>query len=308
VAAARVGAERATTRRGRPRGGIRRAPRWLVGYALVAPNLALFAVFMFLPLVLTFVQSLEESSGFGPSAFVGLDNYTRLLGDPTFWRSFANTFGYAVICVPLELAGGLALALLINRPMRGRGLFRSVFFVPTVIAAVAAGVIAWWMFDENNGIVNKVLGVVGLHPAWQSSPFWAWSSVILLTLWTTLGFNMVVYLAGLQNIPREYYDASAVDGASAAQQLRHITVPGLRTATFFLTVYGIIGSFQVFDLIYVLTRGGPGDATNVLGLYAYQSAFETRQRGYGATIGVVLYLLLMAVTVLQWRLEKRREA
>jgi multiple sugar transport system permease protein len=308
MAAASVPAERAEERRGRPRPAARRLRRSLVGYAFIGPNLALFAVFMFLPLVLTFVQSLEESSGFGPAEFVGLDNYTRLLGDPTFWRSLANTMGYALICVPLELAGGLALALLINRPMRGRGLFRSIFFVPTVIAAVAAGVIAWWMFDENNGIVNKVLGVVGLHPAWQSSPFWAWTSVILLTLWTTLGFNMVVYLAGLQNIPREYYDASAVDGATTAQQLRHITIPGLRTATFFLTVYGIIGSFQVFDLIYVLTRGGPGDSTNVLGLYAYQSAFETRERGYGATIGVVLYLLLMAVTIAQWRLEKRREA
>ena len=307
MSAASVGAEAATARRGRPRGA-GRARRFPIGYAFIAPNLALFAVFMFLPLVLTFVQSFEESSGFGPSEFVGLDNYTRLLSDGTFWRSFANTLGYALICVPLELAGGLALALLINRPMRGRGLFRAVFFVPTVIAAVASGLVAWWMFDENNGIVNKVLGTFGMEPAWQSSPVWAWTSVILLTLWTTLGFNMVVYLAGLQNIPREYYDASAVDGATPFQQLRHITVPGLRTATFFLTVYGIIGSFQVFDLIYVLTRGGPGDATNVLGLYAYQSAFETRERGYGATIGVVLYLLLMAVTVVQWRLERRREA
>lgn len=297
----------ATTRAGRPREAGRRRLRIPAGYAFIAPNLALFAVFMFLPLVLTVVRSLEASSGFGPSEFVGLDNYTRLLADGTFWRSLANTLGYALVCVPLELAGGLALALLINRRFRGRALLRSVFFAPTVIAAVAAGVIAWWMFDENNGVINKVLGVVGAAPAWQSSPFWAWVSIVLLTLWTTLGFNMVVYLAGLQNIPREYYDASAVDGATSWQQLRHITLPGLRTATFFLSVYGIIGSFQVFDLIYVLTRGGPGDTTTVLGLYAYQSAFETRERGYGAAIGVVLYVLLMAVTVLQWRLEKRRE-
>jgi multiple sugar transport system permease protein len=299
----------ATVKRAAPRSATRRRRRgWLTGYAFIAPNLALFAVFMFLPLVLTFVQSLEESSGFGPSRFIGLDNYSRLLGDPKFWRSFANTLGYALICVPLELAGGLALALLINGKMRGRTLLRSVFFAPTVVAAVAAGAIAWWMFDENVGIVNKLLGTVGLHPAWQSSPFWAWTSVIALTLWSSVGFNMVVYLAGLQNIPREYYDASAVDGATRAQQLRHITLPGLRTATFFLTVYGIIGSFQVFDLIYVLTRGGPGDSTTVLGLYAYQSAFETRERGYGAAIGVVLYVVLMAVTLVQWRLDKRRDA
>jgi multiple sugar transport system permease protein len=208
--------------------------------------------------------------------------------------------------VPLELAGGLALALLINKPMRGRGVFRSIFFIPTVIAPVAAGVIAWWMFDENVGIVNRVLGSVGLEAAWNSSGVWAWVAVILLTLWTTLGFNMVVYLAGLQNIPRELYDAAAVDGATRWQTLRNVTLPGLRRTTFFLTVYCIIQSFQVFDLIYVLTRGGPGDSTSVLGTYAYETAFSTRERGYGAAIGVVLYLLLLVVTVFQWRVNRRR--
>jgi multiple sugar transport system permease protein len=283
-----------------------RRRRALTGYAFIAPNLVVFALFMFLPLVLVFAQSMQESSGFGPSEWVGLENFQRLAEDRKFWRSLANTLGYAVVCVPLELAGGLALALLINKPMRGRGLFRSIFFIPTVIAPVAAGVIAWWMFDENTGIVNRVLGNVGLEPAWNSSGVWAWVAVIVLTLWTTLGFNMVVFLAGLQNIPRELYDASAVDGATRWQTLWNVTLPGLRRTTFFLTVYCIIQSFQVFDLIYVLTRGGPGDSTSVLGTYAYEAAFSTRERGYGAAIGVVLYLLLLVVTVAQWRINKRR--
>jgi multiple sugar transport system permease protein len=280
--------------------------RAVTGYAFIAPNLVVFALFMFLPLVLVFAQSFQESSGFGPSTWVGLDNFTRLLHDEKFWRSLAHTLGYAVVCVPLELAGGLALALLINKPMRGRGLFRSVFFIPTVIAPVAAGVIAWWMFDENTGVVNRILGSVGLDQAWNSSGVWAWVAVIALTLWTTLGFNMVVYLAGLQNIPRDLYRAAATDGATSWQTMRHVTLPGLRRSTFFLTVFSIIQSFQVFDLIYVLTRGGPGDSTSVLGTYAYETAFSTRERGYGAAIGVVLYLLLLVVTLVQWQVNKRR--
>jgi multiple sugar transport system permease protein len=280
--------------------------RAVTGYAFIAPNLVVFALFMFLPLVLVFAQSFQESSGFGPSEWVGLENFRRLAEDGKFWRSLVNTLGYAVVCVPLELAGGLALALLINKPMRGRGLFRSVFFIPTVIAPVAAGVIAWWMFDENTGVVNRILGSVGLDQAWNSSGVWAWVAVIALTLWTTLGFNMVVYLAGLQNIPRDLYRAAATDGATSWQTMRHVTLPGLRRSTFFLTVFSIIQSFQVFDLIYVLTRGGPGDSTSVLGTYAYETAFSTRERGYGAAIGVVLYLLLLVVTLVQWQVNKRR--
>jgi multiple sugar transport system permease protein len=212
-----------------------------------------------------------------------------------------------VITVPLLLGGGLGIALLINRRLPARGLFRAIFFLPAVISTLSAGVVAWWMFDENVGVINKLVTSLGLGAIpWASSPFWAATSVVLVTLWTGIGFNMVVYLAGLQSIPREYYDACAVDGGTPWQQFVHVTVPGLRTATFFLTVYGIIGSFQAFDIIYVLTRGGPGNSTSVLGTYAYETAFTTRERGYGAAIGVVLYLLLMVVTLVQWRIGKRR--
>jgi multiple sugar transport system permease protein len=281
----------------------------LTGYAFIGPNLALFALFMFLPLVLTFVTSAQSSSGFGPTEWAGLENYRTMLGDGRFWRSLANTIAYAAIGVPLMLGGGLGLALLVNRPMRGRAAFRSIFFIPGVISALAAGVIAGWLFDENVGVVNRIAGWFGVDAIpWQSSPFWAATAVIVTTLWIGVGFFMVVYLAGLQGIPRELYDASAVDGATAFEQFRFITLPGLRPATFFLTVYGIITSFQVFDLVYVLTRGGPGDATSVLGTYAYETAFANRERGYGAAIGVVLYALLMIVTLAQWRLNKRREA
>lgn len=296
---------------GRDRGrrwGRARIREALTGYLFIAPNLVVFAAFLFVPLVLTFVKSTQKSSGFGPSENVGLQNYGDMLHDATFWGALEHTVVFALVDVPVTLAGGLALALLINTKLPGRAFFRAVFFIPTVISSVAAGITAGYIFDEQNGVINKVIGTFGLDPImWSSSPFWAWTSVVLTTLWTGVGFNMVIYLAALQGIPRELYEASACDGARGWQQFRHITLPGLRTSTFFLTVYGIILSFQVFDLIYVLTNGGPGDSTEVLGTYAYKTAFATRERGYGAAIGVVLYLMLMVVTIVQWQVNKRRE-
>ena len=294
----------ATSRKGRPAAMRREA---LIAYLLISPNLIVFGVFMLLPLILTFVISLQETSGLGPAEWVGLGNYIELISDGVFWRSLINTLGYAAITVPLGLALGLAVAMLLNNAVWLREVMRTIYYLPVVISGVAAGLIAQWMFNENIGVVNEVLGIAGLGPvSWQSSPAWAMASVVLLTLWVGVGFNMVVYLAALQGIPREYYDASAVDGANSAQQFRHVTLPGLGTATVFLAIYGVILSFQAFDLIYILTGGGPGNATEVLGTYAYKQAFSARERGYGAAIGVVLYLLLIVVLSVQFRISRRR--
>src|SRR5918997_3605689 len=213
---------------------------------LISPNLIVFGLFMFLPLVLTFVVSAQETSGLGPPEWVGFGNYAELLGDGVFWRSLANTVGYAAVTVPLALALGLTVALLLNQAIWLRNLMRTVYYLPVVISGVSAGLIAQWIFNENIGVVNAMLGAFGLGPVnWQSEPAWAMTSIILLTLWVTVGFNMVVYLAAIQNIPREYYDAAAVDGANAFQRLRYITIPSLGTSTAFLTVYGLITCFQV---------------------------------------------------------------
>lgn len=280
----------------------------LTGYAFILPNLIVFTAFMFLPLVLTFVDSTKEASGFGPSRYVGFANYDRMFSDSTFWRALVNTLGFAAISLPLALGFGLALALLLNTKIPFRGFFRAAYFVPTVISTVAAGSAARWIFNENVGIANKSLDFFGIGAInWESSPFWASTVVIGITLWARVGVYMVVYLAALQSIPRESYEAAAVDGASWWQQFRHITLPGLRFATAFLAVYAVIESFQVFDLIYLITKGGPGDATTVLGTYAYKTAFETRERGYGAAIGVVLYLLLMVAALTMWLVNRRRD-
>ena len=294
----------ATSRKRKPAALRREA---LTGYLLISPNLIVFGLFMLLPLILTFVVSTQESSGLGPAEWVGLDNYTELIGDGVFWRSLINTVGYAVVTVPLDLVLGLAVAMLLNRAVWLRDVMRTIYYLPVVISGVAAGLIAQWMFNENIGVVNELLGLVGLGPvSWQSSPVWAMTSVVLLTLWVGVGFNMVVYLAALQSIPREYYDASAVDGANSVQQFRHVTLPGLGRATGFLAIYGAILSFQAFDLIYILTGGGPGDATEVLGTYAYDQAFSSREQGYGSAIGVVLYLLLVVVLGAQFWVSRRR--
>ena len=280
----------------------------ITGYLLISPNLIVFGLFMLLPLILTFVVSTQETSGLGPAQWVGLENYRELISDGVFWRSLINTVGYAVVTVPLGLAIGLAVAMLLNRAIWLRDVMRTIYYLPVVISGVASGLIAQWMFNENIGVVNELLGLVGLGPvSWQSSPAGAMASIVLLTLWVGVGFNMVVYLAALQGIPREYYDASAVDGANRVQQFRHVTLPGLGTATGFLAIYGVILSFQAFDLIYILTGGGPGDATEVLGTYAYDQAFSSRERGYGSAIGVVLYLLLVVVLAVQFWISRRRE-
>jgi multiple sugar transport system permease protein len=294
----------ATSRKSKPATMRREA---LTAYLLISPNLIVFGVFMLLPLVLTFVISTQETSGLGPAEWVGLGNYIELVSDGVFWRSLINTVGYAAVTVPLGLSLGLAVAMLLNNAVWLRDVMRTIYYLPVVISGVTAGLIAQWMFNENIGVVNEVLGTVGLGPvSWQSSPAWAMTSVVLLTLWVGVGFNMVVYLAALQGIPREYYDASAVDGANSVQQFRHVTLPGLGTATVFLAIYGVILSFQAFDLIYILTGGGPGNATEVLGTYAYEQAFSARERGYGAAIGVVLYLLLIVVLSVQFWISRRR--
>ena len=294
-----------TQRKGKPAALRREA---LTAYLLISPNLIVFGLFMLLPLVLTFVISAQETSGLGPAEWVGLGNYTELISDGVFWRSLINTVGYAAVTVPLGLALGLAVAMLLNNAVWLRDVMRTIYYLPVVISGVAAGLIAQWMFNENIGVVNELLGLVGLGPvSWQSSPAWAMTSVVLLTLWVGVGFNMVVYLAALQGIPREYYDASAVDGANSVQQFRHVTLPGLGTATVFLAIYGVILSFQAFDLIYILTGGGPGSATEVLGTYAYEQAFSARERGYGSAIGVVLYLLLIVVLSVQFWISRRRD-
>ncbi|MGL5818320.1 MAG: carbohydrate ABC transporter permease [Phycicoccus sp.] len=294
-----------------PRGGglasARRAEAW-TGLAMVAPAFVVFVVFMFVPLALTGWYSLHRYSGFGRMRWQGAENYRDLVADDTFWRAALNTVAFTALTVPVGIALGVGAALLLNRWMPARGFFRALFYVPVVISGVAAGVIFLRLFDPIVGVLNQLAGTVGLPAVdWQGSGTAALVSVVVVVLWQGVGFSMVVYLAALQGIPREVNEAGAVDGAVGWVSFRHITWPLLRPTTFFLVVYSIITSFQVFDVVYVLTRGGPGTATTFLVQYAYDEGFNQRRQGYAAAIGVVLYVVVLGFTALQWRFSRARD-
>lgn len=292
----------------------RRRTRWrfsksaLTPYMFIAPNMVLFTVFVFLPLLYAFYISLREWSLLDTPRYIGFENYARLATDKLFWQSIQHTAVYSLSTVPTSLAIGLALALGLNRDLLGRTFLRSIFFVPVVISSVATAVIAAWLFNDNYGVINMLLRRVGLGPvAWLSSPNWALLSLVLTTLWVRVGFCMVVYLAALQSISPTYYDAAQMDGATRRQQFLYVTWPLLRPATFLLLILSVIHSFQVFDLIYVMTGGGPGFSTTMVVQYIYQAAFVSSEMGYASAMGVVLFFIILGFTLLQWRVNRRKE-
>ena len=280
----------------------------MAAYAFLTPNMLLLAVFVLLPLVGALWISLQRTNGFGAGTFIGLDNYTRLFSDPLFWRSTANTVLFTVIVTPVSMALGLGAALLVNSVLPARKLFRSILITPMAISGVAAALLGVLIFDENGGVLDKFLTSVGLPAVhWQSGSVAAFASVVLVTLWWRVGFNMLIYLAGLQAISPVLYEAARLDGATGWNRLRHITVPLVGPSSFFLLILNVIYSFQVFDIVFVLTGGGPQNATSVLVTYAYDTGFVTRDQGYAAAIGGVLLLLTMAFTVVQWRINRTRD-
>ena len=278
----------------------------LTALAFVAPALVVFGVFMFAPLAMTGYYALTDATGFGEPQLVGLENFARLSRDALFWRALGNTVVFAVVTVPLSLLGGLGLALLLDRAVPGRALLRALFYVPVVVSAAASGVIARWMFNEGSGVVNRLLAGVGLpEVGWQTGGAAAMASIVIMSVWANLGFVMVVYLAGLQGVPAEVHEASALDGATRWRTVRSVTWPILAPTTSFLLVYLVISTFQVFDLVVVMTGGGPADATTLLVSYAYTEGFTQRRQGYAAALGVVLYAIVLALTVAQWRAGRR---
>lgn len=291
-----------------------RTRRWatrgesLTAYSFLAPNLAVLGLFVLLPLGWAFVISLQRTNGFGEGDFVGLGNYERLVSDPLFWRSTVNTALFTAIVTPLSMVLGLGAALLLNSVLPARPLFRSILILPMAVSGVATALMGLLVFDENTGVLNGMLRAVGLPAVqWQSGSSPAFASVVLVTLWWRVGFNMLIYLAGLQAISPALQEAARLDGAGAWQRLRHVTVPLLGPSTFFLLVINVIYSFQVFDIVFVLTGGGPQDATSVLVTYAYDNAFVTRDQGYAAAIGMVLLVLTLAFTAVQWRTNRHRD-
>jgi len=271
------------------------------------PSLAGLLIFMVIPMISSLALTFYEWDPLIPTRFhfLGLQNYIHLINDPDFWTALSHTLIYIVGYIPLVMVSGLAIAILMNQKLVGRTFFRGAFFMPVISAWVAVALLWTWIFNPKYGIVNYLIGLLGITgPAWLYDPNWAMPAIILTSVWKDIGFIMVLFLTGLQNIPREYYEAASIDGASPWQQFRKITLPLLSPTAFFALIISLINSFQVFDQVWVMTQGGPAGATTVLVQQIVNNAFRYGRMGYAATMSWVLFLIVFLVTIFQTRMQK----
>lgn len=282
--------------------------KWIAAYLFIAPIVILFTAFRIYPAFFNFTLSFMKWNVFkNEGTWVGLKNYTRLLEDETFFIAFKNTLLYTGIFLPIQMTAALAIASLLNVRFRGRSFCRTALFAPYVITLVATAVIWKWLYDPTSGLINAVLERLNLPTSlWLLGKDTALGSVIVYSIWQSVGYSIVIFLAGLQAIPQRYYEAAEIDGASKFQSFLHITFPLLMPVTLFILVMMTIASFGVFSQIYVMTQGGPAYATLVLVLYMFNHAFTFLNLSYGATIAVVFFVFVLAVTIIELRFGSRR--
>jgi multiple sugar transport system permease protein len=238
--------------------------------------------------------------------WIGLGNYRAILNSHLFWQVFWNTLYFVLLAVPLSIAASLAAAVLVNRQVRGIRFFRTVYFLPVVSSMVAVALVWSYIYNPEYGVLNYLLRLIGIRgPAWLYDAHWAIPAMALVTVWKGLGYSMVIFLAGLQSIPEELYEAAALDGAGARRRFWRITLPMLSPTLFFVLVITLINSFQVFEQTYVLTRGGPANATLTLSYHIYENAFQFFQMGYASAESYVLFAFVFAITLVQFKLQRR---
>lgn len=272
----------------------------------LAPSFVALLMFSIGPMVGTSWVSLHEWNLIKPATFIGLDNYRELWGDEKFRRALRNTLYYLVGYLPLVTVGGLALALMLNRKVRGVAFFRALYFLPVVTSWVVVSLLWKWLLNPKDGLINVLLGWVGIDgPGWWTSPTWAMPSVILASAWKDLGFVMVILLAGLQAIPETLYEAARIDGAGAWRCLRSVTLPLLTPSLFFVLVISLINGFQVFDQVWVMTNGGPAGSSTVVVEQIVKNTFSYGRAGYASAQSMVLFAIILLVTLVQLRLQKR---
>ncbi|SES30478.1 carbohydrate ABC transporter permease [Salipaludibacillus aurantiacus] len=267
-------------------------------YIFIAPAVILFIIFTVYPVVQSLILSFQTSSG-GVSTFAGLDNYRRLFNDPLFYKALGNTFTILIIQVPIMLTIAVLLAVLMNSALlKMRAFFRIAFFMPAITALVAYAIVFMIMLDENYGLVNYALSLVGIDPiAWLNDPFWAKVSLIVAVTWRWTGYNMVIFLAGLQNISNDLYEAASIDGAGKIRQFFSITLPQLKPIFLFTFVLSTIGTLQLFDEPFILTGGGPNNSTLTISLYLYINGFRYFDFNYASAIA---YILVIIIALLSW--------
>jgi multiple sugar transport system permease protein len=277
-------------------------------YLYLAPFLVFFVVFQIYPIFQGLYVSLTRWDLATPARFIGITNYVNLLTmDTLFWKALRNTSLFVALNAPLAVVVPLGLAILVNEPIHGRAIFRSAFSTPLMISVASVGVLWQWFYNPAFGLINYYLGLVGLPgQSWLTTPSWAMVAVVITTVWWTSGFNMILFLAGLQDIPEHLYDAAKIDGAGSWALFRYVTLPGLRATLLFVGVTTIIGSFRVFGQVFVMTNGGPFDSTRTIVQHIYETGFRYFKMGSASAIAWALFCIVVVFTLIQFRLLKEQ--
>lgn len=286
--------------------------RQLSAWLFVTPAIGALMLFFFLPVAAALAMSLTDFDIYALAdvenlRFVGFDNYLQLLRTPSFWQALGNTFYFVVVGVPLSIAASLGAALLINsRLARFRAFFRTAFFAPVVTTLVAVAVIWLYLFHTRYGLINFGLSSFGIEPVnWLGDPNWAMPAIIIFAVWKNFGYNMIIFLAGLQTIPTELYEAARIDGANAWQQFRHVTLPSLAPTALVVSILTMAGYFQLFAEPYVMTQGGPAEATVSVLYFMFEQGFKWWNLGFASAVAFILFILMFGVTLIQIRLSRR---
>lgn len=275
-------------------------------YLYLLPILIGLTVFTVGPVLASLGLSFTHYEIGAAPKFIGAANYSELLHSDLFWHVLRNTCYYVILYVPASILASLGLALLIEKRIRGLAFFRAIYFLPVVTSIVAAAIIWSWVYNSDVGLLNYLLSLLGINgPKWLQDPHWALPAIALMSIWKNAGYNMMIFLAGLASIPKDYHEAARLDGSSAFSRFRHITLPLLSPVTFFVLVVTTIGAFQVFEQTFVMTNGGPGISTLTLSYYIWQTAFKFFNLGGASALGYSFFLLVLAVTALQFLARRR---
>ncbi|OIO74515.1 MAG: hypothetical protein AUJ85_05390 [Elusimicrobia bacterium CG1_02_37_114] len=277
----------------------------IAGYTFILPNFTGFLVFTSIPVIASLVLAFLSWDILTPAKFVGFNNFITLFKDKDFWYYLYNTV-FFMLGIPLSMAFSLFLAILVNQKLKGITIFRTIFFLPVISSMVAIALVWRWIYNPDFGLLNSFLRYfLKQQPQWLSSTLWAKPALMFMGIWNGAGYSMLLYLAALQSIPEDLYEAARIDGASAWQQFRKITWPMLSFVNFFVIVMGVIGGFQAFGVQYVMTGGGPAGSTTTVVYYVYNNAFQWFKMGYASSIAWVLFIFIFGFTLLQWKYGKK---
>ncbi len=290
------------------RSGKGRKKEYAWGFLMISPLVLGLGIFYFYPVFKVFFDSFHEVGAFNQRKWIGLANYEKMFQDPVMWQALGNTVKYVLIIVPSTIILALILAAFLNMGIKGRSFFRVVYFIPAVTMGAAVAMIWRWMYNGDYGIINFILNKLGMESVqFLSNPSTALTAISVVSIWSTVGYNMIILLAGIQGISKSYYEAAAIDGAGGLKQFFHITVPLVTPTLFFVMITTLISTFQTFDTIYMMVnkKSLAMEATQSMVVYFYRNAFEYSKKGYASALAVFLFLIIMAITAIQMKMQKK---